>query len=394
MQTLSQLAAANQLTGKQVLIRADLNVPQDDRQEITDDTRIRASLKAVQMALEAGAAVIVCSHLGRPVEGMFNAQLTLQPVARRLSELLDKPVNLLRDWLGGVHVEPGQVVMLENCRFSSGEKENSPELSKQIAALCDVYVNDAFATAHRAEATTEGVGHYAPIVCAGPLLEAELNAINKALQNPVRPLTAVVGGSKVSTKLTILETLAAKVDFLIVGGGIANTFLLATGKAVGNSLVEPDLLPQARAIMDQMQARGAAVPLPSDLVVAKEFAEQAQTSTIGVAEVAADDIILDIGPQSAQRFAEQLSAPGTIVWNGPIGVFEMPQFARGTELIARGVAQSQAYSLAGGGDTIAAINKFGISGIDYISTGGGAFLEILEGRKLPAIAMLEQRSKN
>jgi len=393
MHSLSQLVAEGRCSGKRVLIRADLNVPQNDNLEITDDTRVRASIQAVQMSLDAGAAVMITSHLGRPTEGAFEEKFSLDPVAKRLGELLGKPVRLERDWLGGVAIEPGEVVVLENCRLNKGEKKNDSELARRMAGLCDVYVNDAFATAHRAEATTEGIGHYAPLACAGPLLAAEIEAIGKALQNPARPLTAIVGGSKVSTKLTILESLAQKVDFLVVGGGIANTFLLAAGHPIGKSLAEHDLVPQSKTIMQKLAERGANIPLPTDLVVAKEFSPQAEARIVGVNDVADDDMILDIGPNSAKALADKLSGQGTIVWNGPVGVFEIPQFANGTKLVAEAIASSPAFSIAGGGDTLAAIAAFNITKkINYISTGGGAFLEMLEGKELPAVAMLQQRA--
>jgi len=380
--------AAEDLRGKRVFIRADLNVPQDDAGHITDDTRIRASLPAIEQALKAGAAVMVTSHLGRPKEGKFDAKDSLAPVAKRLSELLKKDVPLVRDWLDGVDVKPGQVVLLENCRFNVGEKADDEALAKKMASLCDVYVNDAFGTAHRAEATTHGIARFAKVACAGPLMAAELDALGKALSNPARPLVAIVAGSKVSTKLTILAALAKKVDRLIVGGGIANTFLLAAGKPIGKSLAEKDLAGEAKKIMAATK-----VPLPSDVVVATEMSERARAETKEVSAVAKDEMILDIGPKSRDELSRIVAEAGTIVWNGPVGVFEMAPFAKGTEALARAIAASKAYSLAGGGDTIAAINKFGVAdGIDYISTAGGAFLEFLEGKTLPAVAALEARA--
>ncbi|MBC7802785.1 MAG: phosphoglycerate kinase [Candidatus Parcubacteria bacterium] len=376
------------LQGKRVFIRADLNVPQDEAGNITDDTRIRASVPGIQLALEKGAAVMVTSHLGRPKEGSFSEQDSLAPVGRRLSELLKKEIPLLRDWLSGVNVRPGQVVLLENCRFNVGEKADDEALSKKIAALCDVYVNDAFGTAHRAEATTHGAAKFAKVACAGPLMAAELDALTKALAHPKRPLVAIVAGSKVSTKLTILSALVKKVDKLIVGGGILNTFLLASGSPIGKSLAEKDLLGEARKIMEATD-----VPMPEDVVVATEISARVRPVTKAPAEVEGDEMILDIGPKSAAKLAELLKQAGTIVWNGPVGVFEVDQFAKGTETVARAVADSKAYSIAGGGDTIAAIHNFGIAGeIDYISTAGGAFLEFLEGKTLPAVAALEERA--
>jgi phosphoglycerate kinase len=382
------------LGNKRVFIRADLNVPQDDAGNITDDTRIRASVPGIRFARDAGAAVMVTSHLGRPTEGEIKPEDSLAPIARRLGELLGSPVPLIRNWVdGGFTVQPGHVVLLENCRCNRGEKKNDPTLAKKMAALCDIYANDAFGTAHRAEATTEGIARFAPVACAGPLLAAELAALGKALGQPQRPLVAIVAGSKVSTKLSILDKLADKVDQLIVGGGIANTFLLAAGYPIGKSLAEADLAGEARKIMAKMKSRGADVPLPVDVVCAKEFAATAQATTKPVAEVAGDDLILDIGPQSAAVLAAQLKAAGTIVWNGPVGVFEFDAFAGGTRAIASAIAESSAFSIAGGGDTVAAINKFGIAGkVGYISTAGGAFLEFLEGKTLPAVAVLEERA--
>ncbi len=391
---LSDLIEQNKLQGKRVFIRADMNVPQDDAGHITEDTRIRASVPAIEAALNAGAAVMVTSHLGRPTEGELKAEDTLAPVAQRLSELLGKPVALKQDWVDGVSVASGEVVMLENCRVNIGEKKNSDELAKKMAALCDVYVNDAFGTAHRAEATTHGIAKFAPIACAGPLLAAELDALGKALNQPAKPLAAIVAGSKVSTKLTILKTLAAKVDRLIVGGGIANTFMLAAGLPIGKSLAEPDLVGEAKAIIDMMAARGATVPIPTDVVCATEFSPTAVATVKSVNEVAANDMILDIGPKTADVLAAQLLDAGTIVWNGPVGVFEFDQFGHGTQTLAMAIAGSSGFSIAGGGDTLAAIAKYGIADkVGYISTGGGAFLEFLEGKVLPAVEILEQRAQ-
>lgn len=392
---LSDLIARHELQGKRVFIRADLNVPQDDNGNITEDTRIRASVPAIQQAIEAGAAVMVTSHLGRPTEGEFKPADTLAPIASRLSELLGQPVDLKQNWVDGVDVAPGQVVLLENCRVNKGEKKNDDALARKIAALCDVYVNDAFGTAHRAEATTYGVAKYAPIACAGPLLAAELDALGKALHQPASPLVAIVAGSKVSTKLTILKTLAGKVDNLIVGGGIANTFMLAAGLKIGKSLAEADLVGDAKTIIDMMAKRGASVPIPVDVVCAKEFSATATATVKNVADVADDDMILDIGPKTAQMLADQLVKAGTIVWNGPVGVFEFPQFENGTKTLALAIANSRAFSIAGGGDTLAAIAKYDLADkIGYISTGGGAFLEFLEGKTLPAVEILEQRAGN
>jgi len=389
----SDLVAAGKVSGKRVFIRADLNVPQDDAGNITEDTRVRASVPCIRMALDAGAAVMVTSHLGRPTEGEFKPEDSLAPVARRLSELLGRDVPLVANWVDGVDVKPGSVVLLENVRVNKGEKKNNPELAKKMAALCDIFVNDAFGTAHRAEASTYGIAEYAPVACAGPLLAAEIDAITQALANPKRPLVAIVAGSKVSTKLTILQALSAKVDGLIVGGGIANTFMLAAGLKIGKSLAEPDLVADAKAVIESMKARGAAVPIPTDVVVAKKFAADAQATVKAATDVADDDLILDIGPQTAAKLAEQLKAAGTIVWNGPVGVFEFDAFSHGTETLARAIAASPAFSIAGGGDTLAAISKYGIDkDVGYISTGGGAFLEILEGKKLPAFEILEKRA--
>ena len=389
----SDLAASGQAKGKRVFIRADLNVPQDDAGTITEDTRVRASVPCIRMALDAGAAVMVTSHLGRPTEGEFKPEDSLAPVARRLSELLGRDVPLLANWVDGVDVKPGSVVLLENVRVNKGEKKNNPELAKKMAALCDIFVNDAFGTAHRAEASTYGIAEYAPVACAGQLLAAEIDAITQALAAPKRPLVAIVAGSKVSTKLTILQALSAKVDGLIVGGGIANTFMLASGLKIGKSLAEPDLVDEAKAVIESMKARGAAVPIPTDVVVAKKFAADAQATVKAATDVADDDLILDIGPETAAMLAGQLKAAGTIVWNGPVGVFEFDAFTHGTETLARAIAASPAFSIAGGGDTLAAIAKYGIEkDVGYISTGGGAFLEILEGKTLPAFEILEKRA--
>jgi phosphoglycerate kinase len=390
---LDELVARGQLAGKRVFIRADLNVPQDDDGRITEDTRIRASVPCIRMALDAGAAVMVTSHLGRPTEGEFKPEDSLAPVAARLAELLGREVPLKSNWVDGVDVAPGQVVLLENCRLNKGEKKNNEELAKKMAALCDVFVHDAFGTAHRAEASTYGIAQFAPIACAGPLLAAEIDAITKALANPKRPLLAIVAGSKVSTKLTILQSLASKVDGLIVGGGIANTFLLAEGLPIGKSLAEADLVDQAKAVIAAMKARGAEVPIPVDVVTAKTFAADATATVKAVGDVAADDLILDIGPKTAAILADKLRAAGTVVWNGPVGVFEFDAFAKGTETVAHAIADSEAFSIAGGGDTLAAIAKYGIEkDIGYISTGGGAFLEVLEGKTLPAFEILQKRA--
>ena len=387
------LVAQGRVGGRRVFIRADLNVPQDDNGRITEDTRIRASLACIRMALDAGAAVMVTSHLGRPTEGTFKAEDSLAPVAQRLSELLGREVPLRANWLDGVAVAPGQVVLLENCRLNKGEKKNDEALARKMAALADIFVHDAFGTAHRAEASTYGIAQFAKVACAGPLLAAEIDAIGKALSAPRRPLIAIVAGSKVSTKLTILQSLADKVDGLIVGGGIANTFMLAAGLPIGKSLVEADLVDQARAVMQLMKARGADVPIPQDVVVATEFKADARAAVKPATDVAADEMILDIGPQTAKGLAERLKAAGTIVWNGPVGVFEFDAFAKGTEAIARAIAASPAFSIAGGGDTLAAIAKYGIAkDIGYISTGGGAFLEVLEGKTLPALEILQRRA--
>ena len=389
----SDLCANGQVQGKRVFIRADLNVPQDDAGNITEDTRIRASLPAIQMALKAGAAVMVTSHLGRPVEGEFNPEDSLAPVAKRLAELLGRDVPLISGWTAGVDVQPGQVVLLENCRLNVGEKKNNAELAKQMAALCDIFVHDAFGTAHRAEGTTYGIAQYAPVACAGPLLAAEMDAISQALANPKRPLIAIVAGSKVSTKLTILQSLADKVYGLFVGGGIANTFMLAEGLHIGKSLAEGNLVDEAKKVIAKMKERSAEVPIPVDVVVAKSFGADAAATVKDAKDVAEDDMILDIGPQTAALLADKLKAAGTIVWNGPVGVFEFDQFSKGTQTIARAIADSAAFSIAGGGDTLAAIAKYGIDkDVSYISTGGGAFLEVLEGKTLPAFEILAKRA--
>ncbi len=396
----ADLCAQGKAQGQRVFIRADLNVPFDDHGHISEDTRIRASVPCIELALAAGAAVMVTSHLGRPTEGEFKAEDSLAPVAKRLGELLGREVPVVANWVGGVQVAAGQVVMLENCRVNKGEKKNNEELARQMAALCDIYVNDAFGTAHRAEGTTYGIAQFAPIACAGPLLSAEIDAITQALANPKRPLAAIVAGSKVSTKLTILQALANNVDQLIVGGGIANTFMLAAGLKIGKSLAEPDLVGEAKAVIAAMKTRGEklgdariAVPIPTDVVCAKSFGADAPATVKQAHEVADDDLILDIGPETAQRLATQLKAAGTIVWNGPMGVFEFDAFENGTKVVAHAIAESAAFSIAGGGDTLAAIAKYGIeSKIGYISTGGGAFLEVLEGKTLPAFEILMKRA--
>lgn len=391
----SDLCSQGKAHNKRVFIRADLNVPQDEDGNITEDTRIRASLPCIRMALEAGAAVMVTSHLRRPVEGDFDPDLSLLPVAQRMGELLEMDVPLISDWLDEVEVQAGQVVLLENCRFNVGEKKNKTELAQQMAALCDIFVHDAFGTAHRAEASTYGIAQYAPIACAGPLLAAELDAISKAIAEPQRPLVAIVGGSKVSTKLTILQSLAEKVDRLIVGGGIANTFMLAAGQHIGNSLAEADLVDEAKNVIATMKARGAEVPIPVDVVTAKEFSANAKAKTKTPDTIEEDDLILDIGKKTAKTLAATLQSAGTIVWNGPVGVFEFDQFAQGTQTIASAIANSKGFSIAGGGDTLAAIAKYEIEDdVDYISTGGGAFLEMLEGKVLPAIKILEKRAQD
>ena len=389
----SDLCASGQVAGKRVFIRADLNVPQDASGAITEDTRIRASVPCLQMALDAGAAVMVTSHLGRPTEGEFKSADSLVPVAQRLGELMQREIPVVSDWVDGVEVQPGQLVMLQNCRLNKGEKKNDEALARKMAALCDIFVHDAFGTAHRAEASTYGIAQYAPVACAGPLLAAEMDAITAAFAHPKRPLVAIVAGSKVSTKLTILKALAGNVDQLIVGGGIANTFMLAAGLKIGKSLAEPDLLAEATAVMEAMKARGAEVPIPTDVVCAKTFAADAPATVKQANEVEDDDLILDIGPDTTARLAAQLKSAGTIVWNGPVGVFEFDAFSHGTEGIARAIADSSAFSIAGGGDTLAAIAKYGIEkDVGYISTGGGAFLEVLEGKTLPAFEILQKRA--
>ncbi|MCG5513951.1 phosphoglycerate kinase [Ectothiorhodospira shaposhnikovii] len=381
------------LKGKRVLIREDLNVPVKDG-KVTSDARIRASLPTIEHAMKAGARVMLMSHLGRPEEGVFSEADSLAPVAAHLSGLLGKEVRLVRDYLNGVEVAEGEVVLLENVRFNPGEKKDDEALSKQYAALCDIYVMDAFGTAHRAQASTHGAGKFAPVACAGPLLAAELEALGKALDNPKRPLVAIVGGSKVSTKLTVLESLSKVVDQLIVGGGIANTFIAAQGHGVGKSLCENDLIPEAKRLMEAARAKGGDIPVPTDVTVGKAFSESTPATTRKVSDVADDDMIFDVGPDTAASYAELLKKAGTIVWNGPVGVFEFDQFAAGTQAMGEAIAASDAFSIAGGGDTLAAIDKYGLADrISYISTGGGAFLEFLEGKTLPAVAMLEARAK-
>jgi phosphoglycerate kinase len=380
------------LRGKRVLIREDLNVPVKNG-VVTSDLRIRASLPTIKAALEGGAAVMLMSHIGRPTEGDYNEEFSLKPVADRLSELLGRPVPLKKDWLDGVEVAPGEVVLCENVRFNPGEKKNKDELGQKMAALCDIFVHDAFGTAHRAEASTHSVAKFAPVACAGPLLAAELDALGKALENPDRPLIAIVGGSKVSTKLTVLQSLSEKVDQLIVGGGIANTFIAAAGYPVGKSLYEADLVDEAKRLISAAQAKGAAIPIPTDVVCAKEFAETAAATVKKVGEVQDDDLILDIGPETAASYENLLKSAGTIVWNGPVGVFEIEQFSAGTKSLSYAIAESNAFSIAGGGDTLAAIDKYNIGNrISYTSTGGGAFLEFLEGKELPAVAILKSRA--
>jgi phosphoglycerate kinase len=387
--------ADQDLAGKRVFIRADLNVPQDDSGAITDDTRIRASLPGIKLALEKGAAVMVTSHLGRPKEGEFTPADSLAPVAKRLSELLGRDVPLVSNWVDGVDVKPGNVVLLENCRFNKGEKADDVQLARKMAALCDVYVNDAFGTAHRAEATTHGIARHAKVACAGPLLSAELEALGRALAQPKRPLVAIVAGSKVSTKLTILKSLGARVDQLIVGGGIANTFLLAAGFPIGKSLAEPDLVMEAKDIITILELRGASVPIPEDVVCGKAFSADTPARVMSAKDVKDDDMILDIGPATARRYSSIIGKAGTIVWNGPVGVFEFDAFGNGTRAVAEAIASSSGFSIAGGGDTHAAISKHGITDkVGYISTGGGAFLEFLEGKTLPAVAALEQRARD
>ena len=389
----SDLIAQGRVAGQRVFIRADLNVPLDAAGRITEDTRVRASIACLRMALEAGAAVMVTSHLGRPTEGELRPEDSLAPVAARLGELMQREVPLRANWVEGVDVKPGELVLLENCRVNPGEKKNDAALARKMAALCDIFVNDAFGTAHRAEASTYGIAQYAALACAGPLLAAEIDAITKALAHPARPLVAIVAGSKVSTKLSILRSLASKVDRLIVGGGIANTFMLAAGLPIGKSLAEAGLMSEAKAVIEAMRVRGAEVPIPLDVVTAKEFKADAAATVKVATEVQADDLILDIGPQTARQLAAQIKAAGTVVWNGPVGVFEFDAFGYGTEAVARAIAASSAFSIAGGGDTLAAIAKYGIEAdIGYISTGGGAFLEMLEGKTLPAFEILQRRA--
>jgi phosphoglycerate kinase len=380
------------LSGKRVLIREDLNVPVKNG-KVTSDIRIRASLPTIQKALEGGAAVILLSHLGRPVEGQYSEEASLKPVAEHLSELLDQPVRLEKDWLDGIDIKPGEVVLCENVRFNAGEGKDSDELGKKMAALCDIFVMDAFGTAHRAQASTHSVAKYAPVACAGPLLASELDALGKALETPVKPLVAIVGGSKVSTKLTVLKSLSEKVDQLIVGGGIANTFIAAAGFPVGKSLYEEDLLDEAKQLIEMAKRSGSDIPIPTDVVCAKEFSETAIASVKKVEDVEADDMIMDIGPETAKHYAQLLKSAGTIVWNGPVGVFEFDQFGNGTKSLATAIAESSAFSIAGGGDTLAAIDKYGINDqVSYTSTGGGAFLEFLEGKELPAVSILKSRA--
>jgi len=380
------------LKGKRVLIRQDLNVPIKNG-KVSSDARIRASMPTVELALKAGAKVMLMSHLGRPKEGEYNEEFSLAPVAAHMGDLLGKPVRLAKDWLNGVDVAEGEVVICENVRFNLGEKKNDDDLSKKMASLCDVYVMDAFGTAHRAQASTHGVAKYAPVACAGPLLAGELEALSKALDKPARPMVAIVGGSKVSTKLTVLESLSKIVDQLIVGGGIANTFIAAAGYKVGKSLYEADLLETAKKLTADAKARGGDIPVPTDVVCAKEFAETAKAELKSVTQVTDDDMIFDIGPQSIKALCEIIKTAGTIVWNGPVGVFEFDQFGEGTKAISMAIAESSAFSIAGGGDTLAAVDKYKISDkVSYISTGGGAFLEFLEGKKLPAVAILEERA--
>jgi phosphoglycerate kinase len=381
------------LSGKRVLIRQDLNVPVKDGM-VTSDLRIQASVPTIEKALSAGASVMVMSHLGRPTEGEFDEASSLKPVAERLSKLLGKPVRLEKDWLDGISIEAGEVVLCENVRFNVGEKKNSDELGKKMAALCDIFVMDAFGTAHRAQASTHSVAKFATVACAGPLLANELDALGKALNQPAPPLVAIVGGSKVSTKLTVLESLSTKVDQLIVGGGIANTFIAAAGYSVGKSLYEADLIDEAKRLMAAAKASGSDIPVPTDVVCAKEFSDTAVATVKNVADVEDDDLILDIGPETSKLYAKMLKSAGTIVWNGPVGVFEIDQFAEGTKSMAEAIADSSAFSIAGGGDTLAAIDKYSIKDkVSYTSTGGGAFLEFLEGKVLPAVAILEERSK-
>jgi len=381
------------MNGKRVLIREDLNVPVKNG-KVTDDTRIRASLPTIEQAIKGQARVMLMSHLGRPEEGRFDPEASLAPVAEHLEKLLGKPVRLVRDWLDGVELAPGEVALCENVRFNAGEGKNDEALSRRMAALCDIFVMDAFGTAHRAQASTHGVARFAPIACAGPLLAAELDALGKALDKPARPMTAIVGGSKVSTKVTVLEALSGVVDQLIVGGGIANTFIAAAGHPVGKSLYEADLVDEAKRLMAQAKARGGEIPVPVDVVTAKTFGDDAVAVTKNVEDVAEDDLILDIGPRTSKLYAEQLKKAGTILWNGPVGVFEIDQFGNGTRALGEAIAESPAFSIAGGGDTLAAVAKYGIGDrVSYISTGGGAFLEFLEGKVLPAVAILEERAR-
>ncbi|MGD7036860.1 phosphoglycerate kinase [Methylotuvimicrobium buryatense] len=380
------------LSSKRVLIREDLNVPIKNG-KVASDIRIQASLPTIKHALSAGAAVILMSHLGRPEEGVYSEEASMKPVAEHLQGLLGSPVRLEKDWIDGIEIQPGEVVLCENVRFNKGEGKNSEELGKKMAALCDIFVMDAFGTAHRAQASTHSVAQFAPIACAGPLLAKELDALGKALESPDRPLVAIVGGSKVSTKLTVLESLSQKVDRLIVGGGIANTFIAAAGFPVGKSLYEADLIDEANRLMDQAKRNGAEIPVPVDVVCAKEFSENAAATVKKVADVQDDDLIMDIGPETAALYADILKSAGTIVWNGPVGVFEFDQFGGGTEALSKAIADSSGFSIAGGGDTLAAIDKYGIEEkVSYASTGGGAFLEFLEGKELPAVAVLKQRA--
>lgn len=396
VKTLEALAKSGALRGRRVLIRSDLNAPHDAEGRITNEARLVASVPAIRMALDAGAAVMVTSHRGRPMEGQFTPEDSLAGIARRMGELLGCEMPLVADWVDGVKVEPGHVVMLENCRCNVGEKKCDEALSKKYAALCDVFVNDAFGTAHRAQASTVGVARYAEVACAGPLMAAEIDALTKAVEEAAHPLVAIVGGSKVSTKLTILSNLAEKVDQLIVGGGILNTFLLAAGKPVGKSLCEPDLIDECRRVLDILAKKGASLPMPVDVVVAKAFAEDAEHRVADVDDVREDEMILDVGPKTAAMLGDLLRNAGTIVWNGPVGVFEMAPYAEGTKALADAIAEATergAFSIAGGGDTVAAVSKFGVADrVSYISTGGGAFLEFLEGKKLPAVAILEERA--
>ena len=396
VKTLEALAKSGALRGRRVLIRSDLNAPHDAEGRITNEARLVASVPAIRMALDAGAAVMVTSHRGRPTEGTLNPEDSLAGIARRMGELLGCEMPLVADWVDGVQIEPGQVVMLENCRCNVGEKKCDESLSKKYAALCDVFVNDAFGTAHRAQASTVGVARYAEVACAGPLMAAEIDALTKAVEEAAHPLVAIVGGSKVSTKLTILSNLAEKVDQLIVGGGILNTFLLAAGKSVGKSLCEPDLVDECRRVLDILAKKGASLPMPVDVVVAKAFAEDAEHRVADVDDVREDEMILDVGPKTAAMLGDLLRNAGTIVWNGPVGVFEMAPYAEGTKALPDAIAEATergALSIAGGGDTVAAVSKFGVADrVSYISTGGGAFLEFLEGKKLPAVAILEERA--